>query len=90
VRVPAVCDGTIVSQEQFLSCDPVIKVEVSDTQDDLEFAAAFLPRVGVHEVDLRRDAVVVVIKVVVRPDESHAVVVHHRHARDVLASTPFH
>jgi len=32
-------------------------VSVSDAQDDFEFAVAFLSRVDVHDVDLRRDAV---------------------------------
>ena len=80
VRQPAVGDGTPVSHELLLPGQPVLEVEVSDAQDDFEFAVALLSRVDVHDVELRRDAIVVEVDVVARPHETHAVVVHRRHA----------
>ena len=71
--VITVRDGTLISNELLVPRHPVVKVEVYHTQDEFELAITFLLRIHIHDIDLRRNTVIVVAWL----DEAHSVVVHH-------------
>ena len=64
---PTVHNRTLFGHELLLTSQPVLEIEVSDTQDDLQFAMTLLSRVDINQVDLWRDAVIIVVDVFARP-----------------------